>query len=129
MSRSERDVLEAMDRAVMDPPWLSLSPDAVVALGRGKVRRRRAVGAGMSIAAVAVAVTGWAGLSSGFDVADDEIQPATTDPGETLLVAEPTELSLREVGDQLELSDSTGVVALVRRRWTVSRRFSTGRTG
>lgn len=113
MSPSERDVLEAMDRAVMDPPPMSLSPDAVVALGRGKVRRRRAVGAGMSFAVAAVAVTAWVGLSSGFDVVGDQIQPATTDPGETLLVAEPTELSLREVGDRLELSDSTGVVAHV----------------
>lgn len=113
MSRSERDVLEAMDRAVMDPPPMSLSPDAVVALGRHKVQRRRAVGAGMSIAAAAVAVTAWVGLSSGFDVVGYQIQPATTDPGKTLLVAEPTELSLREVGDQLELRDATGVVALV----------------
>ncbi len=113
MSMSDRDVLEAMDRAVMDPPPMSLSPDAVVELGRSKVRRRRAVGAGMSIAAAAVAVTAWVGLSSGFDVVGDQIDPATTDPGETLLVAEPNELSLLEVGDQLELSDSTGVVALV----------------
>lgn len=113
MSPSERDVLDAMDRAVMDPPQMALSPDAVVALGRSKVRHRRAVGAGMSIAALAVAVTAWVGLSSGFDVVGDQIDPATTDPGDVLLLVEQSELSLREVGDQLELSDSTGVVALV----------------
>lgn len=76
MSPSERDVLEAIDRAVLDPPPMTLSPDAVVTLGRSKVRRRRAVAGGMSIAAAAVAVTAWVGLSSGFDVLGDQVSPA-----------------------------------------------------
>lgn len=103
MSRSERDVLEAMDRAVMDPPPMSLSPDSVVALGRSKVRRRRAAGAGMSIAAAAVAVTAWVGLSSGFDVLGDQIAPADE------LSASVAELQLEVVDEGVRVSDGVGL--------------------
>ncbi|MGI8947826.1 MAG: hypothetical protein ACR2FV_07620 [Ornithinimicrobium sp.] len=76
MSTSDHDVLEAMDRAAMDPPRMGLSAGSVLSGGKGRVRRRRATGAGMSIAAAALAVTAWVGLGPTSDTALQEISPA-----------------------------------------------------
>lgn len=129
MSTSDHDVLDAMDRAAMDPPQMSLAAGSVLSGGKNRLRRRRLAGTGVSLAAAAVAVTAWVGLSSGFDIRGDQIQPATTDPGETLLIAEPTFLSLRDVGDELEVSDSTGVVAVVPKDMDGEQTILDGRAG
>lgn len=76
MSTSDHDVLEAMERAAMDPPRMRLSAGSVLSGGKGRLRRRRTAGAGMSFAAVVVAVTAWVGLGPASDTALQEIPPA-----------------------------------------------------
>lgn len=80
MSTPDHDVLEAMDRAAMDPPSMSLSAGSVLSGGKSRVRRRRTAGAGMSLAAAVIAVTAWVGLGPTSDTLTQEIAPAGATP-------------------------------------------------
>ncbi len=77
---SERQVSELLDRAVRDAPHMHLSGNAMLAAGRGRVRRRRAVGAGGVLGAAALVAAVWAGVTGGDGslLGTTEIQPATT---------------------------------------------------
>lgn len=76
MSTSDHDVLKAMERAAMDPPRMSLAAGSVLSGGKGRLRRRRTAGAGMTLAAAALAVTAWVGLDPTSDTALQDIAPA-----------------------------------------------------
>ncbi len=84
----EPQISQLLDRAVHHAPPMHLTGEAMLAAGRGRVRRRRAVGLGGALAAAAVVAAVWGGLDggSGLVTGTSEIQPATTlwEPGETV---------------------------------------------
>lgn len=84
----EPQISQLLDRAVHHAPPVHLTGEAMLAAGKGRVRRRRAVGVGGTLAAAAVVAAVWGGLGggSGLLTGTTEIQPATTvwEPGETV---------------------------------------------
>lgn len=77
---SEPQITELLDRAVHHAPPMHLSGADLLTAGRGRVRRRRAVGAGGALGAAALVAAVWAGLSGGEGSLTGlpEVQPATT---------------------------------------------------
>lgn len=83
----ETELSQLLDRSVHHAPPMHLDADAVLAAGRGRVRRRRAVGAGGVLGVVALAGALWFGPGgSGTLTGVQDIQPATTvwERGETV---------------------------------------------
>lgn len=85
---SEPQLSQLLDRAVHHAPPMHLDGEHLLAAGKGRVRRRRVLGAGGGLAAAALAVAVWGGLAggSGFLTGELPIQPATTvwEPGEVV---------------------------------------------
>lgn len=77
---SDRQLNELLDRAVQHAPPMHLDGQDLLTAGRGRVRRRRAAGAGGSLGAAAIVAAVWAGLAGGDGTLTGlpEIQPATT---------------------------------------------------
>lgn len=78
---------QLLDRAVHEAPPMHLDGAAMLAAGRGRVRRRRAVGAGGALGVVALAGALWfAPGGPGTPTGLEEIRPATTvwEQGETV---------------------------------------------
>lgn len=77
---SDRELSQLLDRAVQHAPPMHLSGEDVLAAGKGRVRRRRAVGVGGTLGAAAIVAAVWAGLSGGeWSLTGlPEVQPATT---------------------------------------------------
>ncbi|RIK17643.1 MAG: hypothetical protein DCC50_00985 [Acidobacteria bacterium] len=84
----EPQITQLLDRAVHHAPPMHLTGEAMLAAGKGRVRRRRAAGVGGALAAAAVVAALWGGLGggSGLLTGTTEIRPATTlwEPGETV---------------------------------------------
>lgn len=109
----ELDVLDLIDRAAVAAPAMSVAADRVVAGGRGKVRRRRATGVGMSLGGLALAGAVWLGLGGdGLLGATQQVSPAST----TWEVPQDTTVTLRGEHDgELVMGDGrvrVGPVAL-----------------
>lgn len=83
---SDRQLAELLDRAVHHAPQMHLTGDDMLAAGRGRVRRRRAVGIGGALGAAAIVAALWGGLAGGdgTPLGTIEIHPAGTvwEPGE-----------------------------------------------
>ena len=77
---SDPQLTHLLDRAVHHAPPMHLDGEHLLAAGRGRVRRRRVLGAGGGLAAVALVTALWGGLAGGdgFDDGQTPIQPATT---------------------------------------------------
>lgn len=82
---SEPQLTDLLDRAVHHAPPMHLTGEALLAAGRGRVRRRRATGAGALAGALAIGAAVWGGPGGGGSLlGTPQIQPATTvwEPGE-----------------------------------------------
>lgn len=77
---SDRELSQLLDRAVHHAPPMHLDGKDVLTAGKGRVRRRRATGAGGALGAAAVVAAVWAGLAGGEGSLTGlpEVQPATT---------------------------------------------------
>ena len=82
-----------LERAVHHSPESRLTVEEMLAAGRARVRRRRAVGAGSAIGALALAGVVWVGLGGG-SLGPPQVSPASltweVDDGETLTVLDHT---------------------------------------
>lgn len=84
----EHQISELLDRAVHHAPPMHLTGEDLLAAGRGRVRRRRAVGIGGAAAAVALVAAVWGGIAGGDrgPLGTTDIVPAgpVWEPGETV---------------------------------------------
>lgn len=85
---SDRQLAEMLDRAVNHAPQMHVTGDDMLAAGKGRVRRRRAVGIGAALGTAALVAAVWSGLAGGDGtlLGTTEIQPATSvwEEGETV---------------------------------------------
>lgn len=76
---SDPQLSQLLDRAVHDAPAMHVDGAAMLAAGKGRVRRRRIAGVGALAGAAAVVVAVWSGLAGGGSVVGTpEIEPAST---------------------------------------------------
>lgn len=77
---SDPQLSRLLDRAVHHAPPMHLDGEHLLVAGRGRIRRRRVLGAGGGLAAAALVAAVWGGLagSDGVLTGDVQIQPATT---------------------------------------------------
>ena len=77
---ADPQLIHLLDRAVQHAPPMHLDGEHLLAAGKGRVRRRRVLGAGGGLAAGALVAAVWGGLggSDGLLTGDVQIQPATT---------------------------------------------------
>ncbi|SOC53956.1 hypothetical protein [Ornithinimicrobium cerasi] len=112
---SEPTLSQLLDRAVHHAPPMDLATDELLAAGRGRVRRRRAAGAGGVLGAVAVVAAVWGGLAGGAG----SLQ-GTTDLGPAGPVWEQGEVVDAALFTGLQTIDDEGVEHLYDGRLTRS---------
>ncbi|CAN5364025.1 hypothetical protein BH23ACT6_BH23ACT6_17110 [soil metagenome] len=69
---TDRDVIDLMDQAAMDPPPMRLAVTEVLSKGQARRRIRRMRQVGMALAAVVIAAVAWVGLGPSIDGALSE---------------------------------------------------------